>query len=51
MRCFFAVFTPTNGITCSYTEVGVATRLKLVVELELLPFPIEELYKLTCKME
>lgn len=49
--CFFTIFTPANGISCSHTEVGVATRLKLVVELELFPFPTEELYKLTCKMK
>lgn len=47
--CFFTIFTPTNGISCSHTEVGVATRLKLVVELELLRFPTEELYKLAYK--
>lgn len=51
MRCLFTVVTPTNGITCSHTEMGVAARLKFVVEFELLSFPTEDLYKLACRVE
>lgn len=49
--CLFTIFTPANGITCSHTEVGVATRLKFVVEFELLPFPTEDLHELTCTVK
>ena len=45
--CLLAGLTPANGITSSHAEERLAGWLELVAELVLLPFPQEQLHKLT----
>lgn len=48
---FFAVLTPVNGITCPHTEVGMASRIKFVAELELLALSTVHLHKITFTLD